>query len=92
MRERKRRRHAIPLTKNPADKYVFKVPSLRNIGKTQPYFHDGAVATLDEAVRVMGKTQLGVTLSAKETKAISAFLGALEGEVTPAMKKLPRAH
>lgn len=65
------------VTKNDADLYVFKVPSLRNVAKTGPYFHDGSVAELPRAVRVMGKTQLGVDLSAKDVEAITAFLGAL---------------
>lgn len=78
------------VTKNPADKYVFKVPSLRNVTQTFPYFHDGKVAKLEDAVRVMGKTQLGVNLTSTETHAITAFLGSLEGTVTPAMKKKPQ--
>src|SRR6516162_4560332 len=49
------------VTKDPADLYVFRVPSLRNVAMTPPYFHDGSVATLTEAVRVMGRVQLGVT-------------------------------
>lgn len=78
------------VTKNEADKYVFKVPSLRNITQTYPYFHDGKVAKLEDAVRVMGKIQLGADLKDTEVKAITAFLGALEGEITPEMKKLPQ--
>ncbi len=50
-------------TKNEADKYFFKVPSLRNIAKTGPYFHDGKVSALDEAVRLMAKHQLGRELT-----------------------------
>jgi cytochrome c peroxidase len=65
------------VTKNDADLYVFKVPSLRNVAKTGPYFHDGSVADLPRAVRVMGKTQLGVDLADKDVEAITAFLGAL---------------
>ncbi|OBS52764.1 cytochrome-c peroxidase [Methylosinus sp. 3S-1] len=65
------------VTKNDADLYVFKVPSLRNVAKTAPYFHDGSVADLTRAVRVMGKTQLGVDLSDKDAASIVAFLGAL---------------
>lgn len=59
------------------DKYVFKVPSLRNIALTHPYFHDGAVATLPEAVRMMGKLQLGVDLSDEKVNDMVAFLNAL---------------
>jgi len=65
------------VTKNDADLYVFKVPSLRNVAKSGPYFHDGSVADLPRAVRVMGKTQLGVDLADKDVEAITAFLGAL---------------
>lgn len=72
-------RHA--LTGNEADKYFFKVPSLRNIGKTAPYFHDGSVATLDEAVRLMAKHQLGKTLDAEQVRLLVAFLESLTGRV-----------
>ncbi|MBU3889508.1 c-type cytochrome [Methylosinus sporium] len=65
------------VTKNDADFYVFKVPSLRNVAKTGPYFHDGSVAELPQAVRVMAKVQLGADLSDKDVAAITAFLGAL---------------
>ena len=69
------------VTKNPADTYVFKVPSLRNVARTPPYFHDGSVATLPEAVRVMAKVQLGKTLSDQEVKDIVAFLDSLTGRL-----------
>ena len=69
----------IDVTKNDADLYFFKVPSLRNVAKTAPYFHDGSVATLPRAVEVMGKAQLGVALSAAEVDEIVAFLDALTG-------------
>ena len=46
------------VTKNEGDKYIFKAPSLRNIEKTYPYFHDGSVKDLNEAVKIMGKAQL----------------------------------
>lgn len=69
------------LTKDEADKFVFKVPSLRNIAKTAPYFHDGKVKTLPEAVKTMGETQLGIKLSAQETKEIVTFLNSLTGEL-----------
>ena len=69
------------VTKNPVDKYVFKVPSLRNVELTYPYFHDGTVWDLKEAVRIMGKTQLGVDLSKKEQEDIVAFLKTLTGKI-----------
>ncbi|MEK7433939.1 MAG: cytochrome c peroxidase, partial [Cyanobacteriota bacterium] len=74
------------LTKNEADKFVFKVPSLRNIAKTAPYFHDGKVKTLSEAVTTMGETQLGIKLSKEENKAIVDFLNSLTGEIKKEFK------
>ncbi|MDR3392005.1 MAG: cytochrome c peroxidase [Sulfuriferula sp.] len=69
------------VTKNPADMYVFKVPSLRNVAMTAPYFHDGSVATLPEAVRVMGQVQLGKKLDSKDIEEIVAFLNSLTGKL-----------
>lgn len=69
----------IAVTKNEADRYVFKVPTLRNIELTAPYFHDGSVWTLGEAVQVMGRHQLGIELSSTETARIVAFLRTLTG-------------
>ena len=66
------------VTGNASDRYVFKVPSLRDISRTAPYFHDGAVATLDEAVKQMAWLQLGRELSDADTASIVAFLKALE--------------
>lgn len=68
-------------TKDEADRYKFRVSMLRNIGKTAPYFHDGSVKTLDEAVRVMASVQLGMDLSDDDTAAIVAFLNTLTGDV-----------
>ncbi|TGM05032.1 cytochrome-c peroxidase [Leptospira jelokensis] len=65
------------LTKKSEDKFVFKVPSLRNITLTGPYFHDGKVATIEEAVQKMAYHQLGINLSEEETKKIVVFLGSL---------------
>jgi cytochrome c peroxidase len=69
------------VTKNPADLYVFRVASLRNVARTPPYFHDGSVATLPDAVQVMGRVQLGATLSDSDTRDIVAFLESLTGEL-----------
>ncbi|CAI9084887.1 cytochrome-c peroxidase [Candidatus Methylacidiphilum fumarolicum] len=68
------------VTKNPADKYVFKVPSLRNVTKTAPYFNNGRVWSLEEAVKTMGYVQLGKNLSDEEVKKIVSFLGSLAAE------------
>jgi cytochrome c peroxidase len=65
------------LTKQEYDKYVFKVPSLRNIALTAPYFHDGKASTLEEAVKQMGHLQLGLNLDDKEVASIVTFLKAL---------------
>jgi cytochrome c peroxidase len=69
------------VTKNPDDLYVFRVASLRNVAKTPPYFHDGSVATLPEAINVMARVQLGATLSDNETTEIVAFLESLTGDL-----------
>lgn len=67
-------------TNNPADKFMFKVPSLRNISKTAPYFHDGAAATLEEAVYDMGWYQLGRKLDDKTVASITTFLKSLDNQ------------
>lgn len=68
------------VTGNEADRMVFKVPTLRNIELTYPYFHDGSVNTLEEAVRTMGEIQLGRSFSDMETAKIVSFLQTLTGE------------
>lgn len=62
------------------DKYVFRVPPLRNVAHTAPYFHDGSAQTLEDAITVMGNYQLGRDLSDEEIKALKAFLESLSGE------------
>ncbi len=62
------------------DRYVFKVPSLRNVALTPPYFHDGTAKRLDDAVRVMAKYQLGRSLEDEEVELIVKFLNTLTGE------------
>lgn len=69
------------VTKQHADEQVFKVPSLRNVAKTAPYFHDGSVPTLEEAIRKMSVHQRGSRLSDAEVKSIVAWLDALTGEI-----------
>jgi len=68
------------VTKNENHRHHFRVPSLRNVGLTAPYFHDGSVATLSEAVRVMVKYQLGRTIPESEIDDIVAFLFTLTGK------------
>jgi cytochrome c peroxidase len=60
-----------------ADKFVFKVPSLRHVDKTGPYFHDGSITSLDTAVDLMAKHQLGKTLSPEDRAEIVTFLRSL---------------
>jgi cytochrome c peroxidase len=69
------------VTHDAGDLYVFKVPILRNVARTPPYFHDGSVPTLPEAVRIMGKVQLGKTLSETQVARIVAFLDSLTGQI-----------
>jgi cytochrome c peroxidase len=69
------------VTKQEADRMVFKVPGLRNVEKTAPYFHDGSIATLEEAVSKMADHQLARTLSKEEAGSIVTFLKALTGEL-----------
>ena len=77
------------VTKQETDRMVFKVPTLRNIEKTAPYYHDGSISTLDEAVRQMADHQLARTLSKEETDSIVAFLKALTGELPAEYIKEP---
>lgn len=68
------------VTKAESDRHVFKVPSLRNVALTAPYFHDGSAATLPEAVEVMFRYQLGRPAPAADKADIVAFLHTLTGE------------
>lgn len=65
------------VTRVESDRHVFRVPSLRNVALTAPYFHDGSAATLNDAVLVMAKYQLGKALSEEQISKIVAFLGSL---------------
>lgn len=68
-------------TRREKDRFTFKVPSLRNVARSAPYFHDGTAVTLDMAIETMGEFQLGRPLTAAEVKALGAFLESLTGEV-----------
>jgi cytochrome c peroxidase len=68
------------VTQNAADRHVFRVPSLRNVAMTAPYFHDGSAQTLEEAVSKMTKYQLGRTLPTEQIESIVLFLRTLTGE------------
>jgi len=71
----------LDVTKDEADRYVFRVSMLRNIADTKPYFHDGSVSSLREAIHVMADVQLGCRLNENEADAIESFLNALSGKV-----------
>jgi len=77
------------VTKNDADKYVFKVPVLRNIAKTAPYFHDGSVGKLEEAVWIMGKVQLNRDLNKEQVEEIVTFLKSLTGIIPQEALTIP---
>ncbi len=68
------------VTNQEEDKYMFKVPTLRNIALTAPYFHDGSAATLDQAIKIMLKYQLGRVFEQHDIDALLAFLKTLTGE------------
>jgi cytochrome c peroxidase len=77
------------VTKAEADRYVFKVPILRNADRTAPYFHDGSVSRLDDAVRIMGKVQLGTDLEMSRVADLVEFLKTLTGRLPPAALEIP---
>ena len=72
------------VTQNPQDRLVFVVPSLRNVAETGPWFHDGSVSTLEEAVRLMGRHQLDEELPDGQVNDLVAFLESLTAEQIPA--------
>jgi cytochrome c peroxidase len=78
------------VTKKSTDEHFWKVPTLRNIALTAPYFHNGSVATLEQAVKIMAKLQLGQEPATQEIEDMVAFLNALTGEFPKqAMPVLP---
>jgi len=78
------------VTGDDSDLYVFKVAALRNVAETYPYFHDGSVTTLEQAVSVMAHVQTGTNLEPDQARTVAAFLGSLTGEV-PAAALVPPA-
>jgi cytochrome c peroxidase len=77
------------VTKKEEDRYVFKVPTVRNVARTAPYFHDGSVESLETAVAIMAKVQLGLDISPDERDGILAFLEALTGKIPEDAMRLP---
>ncbi len=80
------------ITKETLDKYVFRVPSLRNVELTAPYFHDAYAKTLEQAVSVMAKYQLGRMLSKEDIDSIVAFLKTLTGEPPKILSQTQKAN
>lgn len=68
------------------DKYKFKVPGLRNVALTQPYFHDGSAATLEAAVRTMAEMQIGLPVADVQVSQLISFLESLTGAVDPELR------
>ena len=77
------------VTKSGADSLMFKVPTLRNIEKTFPYFHDGSVADLEKAIKIMGMAQLDKEITDTQAKDIAAFLASLTGQVPADAQQAP---
>lgn len=79
------------VTQEEGDKYMFRVPTLRNIANTSPYFHNGSVDDLKEAIKVMAKAQLNRDLDDETAGKIEIFLNALTGTIPPqTMPELPQ--
>ncbi|HSN48803.1 MAG TPA: c-type cytochrome, partial [Flavobacterium sp.] len=68
-------------TKKEGDEFMFKTPSLRNVEKTFPYFHDGSVASLKESIKIMGKLQVNKDLTETDINNIETFLKTLTADV-----------
>lgn len=77
------------VTKQEADRMFFKVPSLRNAAKTAPYFHDGSADTLEQAIEMMGRHQLGLEIPKEDVAAIKTFLSSLTGKLEESVAAPP---
>jgi len=77
------------VTNKEKDRYVFKVPMLRNVEMTSPYFHDGSVPELANAVKIMAQLQLGVTLDDDRTASLVTFLKSLTGQIPDDALEVP---
>jgi cytochrome c peroxidase len=69
------------VTKKDSDKMMFSVPTLRNVAKTAPYFHDASAATLEQAIAMMAEHQVGKTLEDADVKSIATWLNTLTGTI-----------
>lgn len=86
---KKRDEGRFEVTQTESDKFVFRVPGLRNVARTYPYFHDGSVWELGRAVSIMGEAQLGKQLPQEEVDSIVAFLSTLSGSVSEFARTMP---
>jgi cytochrome c peroxidase len=77
------------VTESDSDLYVFKVPILRNVAMTSPYFHDGSVGSLHDAIGIMAKVQLSETLGDAQVGSVIHFLKSLTGKILPENQKVP---
>jgi len=77
------------VTKNEADKYMFSVPSLRNVTETYPYFHDGSVQSIEEAVKIMAKSNLNIDLTEEQVGDVVMFLKVLTADIPAEVKQVP---
>ena len=77
------------VTKQEVDRFVFKVPTLRNVTKTGPWLHDGSITSLEELTKLMSRHQVGKELTDDQAKSIVTFLGALSGEPPKDLVKKP---
>jgi cytochrome c peroxidase len=77
------------VTKVESDKMLFKAPSLRNVAETAPYFHDGSVQSLEEAIQAMGAHQLGRDISAADAKLMASWMKSLTGALPAELIKAP---
>lgn len=77
------------ITGDHSEKDKFKVPGLRNVGMTYPYFHDGSIASLDSSVKIMGLTELNKKFTPAEISSIVAFLHTMTGDIREEAKKVP---
>lgn len=76
-------------TGDEVDKYMFKVPTLRNVAMIYPYFHDGSIEKLEDAVGIIAKLNLNKVLTGDEVKSIIVFLNTLKGKVPEDVTKIP---
>ena len=81
----------LTVTGNEQDRYVFRVASLRNVTKTSPFFHDGSVVKIEDALRVMVTLQVGMELEPRQVANLAAFLDSLTGNLDPAVERGARA-